>query len=307
MSVGNVIFFLLTGVSVFASPSLHASAFFTVNTLADQVDDNVNDGACHTSSNTCSLRAAIMQANHLKESGMTLITVPAGTYQLTLACPLDGEECGDLNLTAPLVADQSIFINGAGAHTTIIDAKHSDRAMWVAQGREATVVGVTIRNGYRYDNGGGILNDGTLAVIDLVIENNVAEYNGGGIFSTGVLNIRGSTFRSNVATQGSGGGIDSRGDSTVQYSTLYSNRAGAFGGGAVVDFGHLYVANSTISSNAANKNGGGIANFAVTGLYNASVIDNQAAADYHQPGGTGGGVHREQHIDRPQFARSRYL
>ena len=52
---------------------------FTVNTVADRVDDNVNDGLCHTSVNTCSLRAAIMQANHLNTNGRVSIEVPRGT------------------------------------------------------------------------------------------------------------------------------------------------------------------------------------------------------------------------------------
>ena len=104
-----------------------ALVVYNVNTVADLVDDNVADGICHTSANTCSLRAAVMQANHLGTPGIVRIQVPAGTYVLSrLPNASNGEDSGDLNLTAPLSAAQSIAIIGAGATSTFIDGNLSD-------------------------------------------------------------------------------------------------------------------------------------------------------------------------------------
>jgi len=98
-----------------------------VTTTADLLDNDLSDGLCSTSANTCSLRAAIMQANHLTVS-LTRIELPAGTYVLVRS-PIgaNGEESGDLNQPAPLASGQSIFIGGAGAATTIIDGSQSAR------------------------------------------------------------------------------------------------------------------------------------------------------------------------------------
>ena len=42
-----------------------AQPVFLVNSVLDQIDDDINDGVCHTAANTCPLRAAIMQANRI--------------------------------------------------------------------------------------------------------------------------------------------------------------------------------------------------------------------------------------------------
>jgi CSLREA domain-containing protein len=53
-------------VSAFAAPSAAAATgkAFTVNSTADAPDANLANGTCATSTGTCTLRAAIMQANH---------------------------------------------------------------------------------------------------------------------------------------------------------------------------------------------------------------------------------------------------
>jgi CSLREA domain-containing protein len=128
----------------------HADVVFNVDTLADQVDDDTGDGQCHTSANRCSLRAAIMQANHLGGPGLTIILLPAGTYVLTRAPGgANGEDTGDLNLVTPAVGGQTVSLIGAGAASTIIDANHLDRVLAVDHGCTARIFGVTIRNGTR--------------------------------------------------------------------------------------------------------------------------------------------------------------
>src|SRR5262245_44840178 len=86
---------LLLGVSASAS----ALTTFSVNDTTDRVDDNLADGICHTAQGTCSLRAAIMQANHTADASW--IVLPSGNYGPGIgATGDDGEDSGDFNLTA---------------------------------------------------------------------------------------------------------------------------------------------------------------------------------------------------------------
>jgi hypothetical protein len=77
LSVLAVIALLFFG----ANRPAHA-ATFTVNSTADAVDAHPGDGVCADASGHCTLRAAVMEANAL--SGPDTITLPAGTYTLTI-------------------------------------------------------------------------------------------------------------------------------------------------------------------------------------------------------------------------------
>lgn len=269
-----------------------------VNTTDDRLDDDTSDGICHTSVNTCSLRAAIMQANHLT-APLTRINVPAGIYTLKLPpTESDDENSGNLNLTAPTVAGASIVIAGAGAGSTVIDANQLDNALQISAGRVATVSGITIRNGKRaQSSGGGIFNDGNLTLSECVIESSQATFSGGGIASGGTLKVIRSTIRSNTA--GSGGGLSTFFPSkiTVRDSTIQNNRAGR--GGGISNQGTIYLVNSTVAQNAADGDGGGIYDFGTAdstfvitaALYNTTVIDNDADHDRDEAGGIGGGIY----------------
>jgi len=268
-----------------------------VNTVADLIDHDVTDGICRTSANTCSLRAAIMQANHLGTPGLTVtIDLPSGTFTLTrLVSGVNGEDSGDLNLTAPTNANQLIVIRGTSAASTIIDANQIDRVLRISPQRTAVVHAVTIRNGRTTGTpnfvGGCIFNSGILTLTSSVIEGCMGNY-GGGIANTGALTVVASTLRSNVATQ-SGGGLYVEGQVIVRNSTFHGNTAHVSGGGvAVPAIGlHFYAVNSTISANVAYLNGGGVHNQSTTFLYNTSVIGNDADHDQDLQGGIGGGVY----------------
>src|SRR5579863_956294 len=71
---------------------------FVVNTTADTHDINPGDGMCADQNGQCSVRAAIEESDALPVGSSITITVPAGTYKLTL---------GTLSLTA-----NTITING---------------------------------------------------------------------------------------------------------------------------------------------------------------------------------------------------
>src|SRR5438093_12159986 len=89
-----------------------AAATFTVNDTADAVDAVPGDGSCATAASTCTLRAAIQEAN--ANVGPDTIVVPAGTYLLTIAGQgEDAAATGDLDIRDDLT------ITGAGADSTI--------------------------------------------------------------------------------------------------------------------------------------------------------------------------------------------
>ena len=289
----------LLAIAISATGSVHADVSFNVNTTLDLIDDNTNDGVCHTTGNTCSLRAAIMQANHWSNPEFTIINLPAGIYLLTIPIPssgFDNEASGNLNLTAPLTVDQRIVIVGAAAATTIIDGNRAGGTQLtgvfdIAAGRFATITRVTIRNGNHLFSGGAIANHGTLALANSVLEANHARTSGGGIYNDGILRIVASTLRGNTAGSG-GGGIYVFGSTTIRDSTLSGNGANQ-GGGIYNNNTSLYITNSTISQNYADGDGGGIFSRISAFIYNTSVIGNDADHDRDENGGIGGGVYAD--------------
>src|SRR5215470_5068725 len=113
----------------FAAFTAQAAPTFTVNSPADVAGAApLNDGICATGytdingvlvpNGVCTLRAAIMKANHFPGGGMTIVlpALPPGvSYMLTIpASGNDDDTSGDLNILA------SMSIIGAGSSTTII-------------------------------------------------------------------------------------------------------------------------------------------------------------------------------------------
>src|SRR5690349_15680223 len=97
---------------VSAPSPANAATTITVTTTADELTNNGN----------CSLREAIQAANRDVRvdacpagSGADTITVPAGTYALTLGGRLD-----DAGLTGDLDISGNLTINGAGASRTVL-------------------------------------------------------------------------------------------------------------------------------------------------------------------------------------------
>src|SRR5262249_47339851 len=101
--------------SLFVASFPARAAIFTVNSTSDVVGAApLNDGICATAYNNgvpngvCTLRAAIMEANHAP-GGPHTINLPPGLYALTIpASGANDETTGDLNITA------SMSIIGAG-------------------------------------------------------------------------------------------------------------------------------------------------------------------------------------------------
>jgi CSLREA domain-containing protein len=284
------------------------AATFVVTTTADG-----NHGDCTVS--LCTLRDAIIKAN--ATVGTDTITVPAGTYTLTI--PGQGENAaatGDLDIT------DSVTINGAGAATTIVDGGALDRVFDVHPGT-VIINDLTIRNGKPADNdnGGGISNTGTLTLNRCVVSGNATTGTtagtgkGAGIYNNNDLTLNNCTVSGNVSTGGDGNGIYNDDalhvtDSTISgntgggrfgdgggiynniasanllRSTISGNSSGTSGsGGGIFANGSLVITNCTISGNTGGLQGGGLFN---TG--NSTTIKTTTIANNTAPSGQGGGI-----------------
>lgn len=241
------------------------AADFTVNSTADAVDATIGDGICMTAGGTCTLRAAIQEANASNSFGGTTINLPAGTYVLSIAgTDEDSAATGDLDL----LASNGVTIAGAGASSTIVDANGIDRALDIRAFATATISGLSITGGSA-GQGGGIGNGGTATISDVSVYSNSATA-GGGIYNAATLTVIGGTVRNNGA-QGppaSGGGIH--------------------------NVGTLAIENATIAGNVADGNGGGIFNapFATSLLESVTIVSNAADAE-GDGSGDGGGVYND--------------
>ena len=113
----------------------------------------------------------------------------------------------------------------------------------------ATITNSTIfGNRVTGDNGGGILNSGTLAVIGATISNNMANQRGGGISNSGSLVVTNSTISGNTSDT-DGGAIWSSNSPVITNSTLTNNTAD--NGGGIFSTGTATINNSIIVGNTA--------------------------------------------------------
>ena len=245
---------------------------------------------CHTAANTCTLRAAIMQANRATGLG-AIIVLPAGTY--VLARPptgADGDDSGDLDMTTPASGDPLITLQGAGEANTIIDANRLDNVLRVHASRTATIIGVTMRGGSATGDGGGIFNEGYLALQHVRLTGNSAQA-GGAINNLGQLIAIRCAFTANIAGL-SGGAIQNNGTAQISLSTLAFNAA-PYGGG-IENYDNLTLIDSTLAGNEALADGGGIDALGspgvVTNLYSSTIVFNDADED-RDGNGSGGGVY----------------
>jgi len=216
---------------------------------------------------------------------------------VTFAAGLTG---GTVTLTeGELGAYRSLTVDATSIGALTVDAAGNSRVMFIANGAEVSLIGLTLTGGSTTSDGGGICNGGLLTLTNSTVSGNSATDDGGGIYNTGDLTVLDSVL-SNNSTGGveycsGGGGIYNTGDLTVLDSVLSDNSASGVGnysgGGGIYNYyGTLTLTNTTVSGNSASgveylNGGGGIYSFygALT-LTNTTVSGNSAAID-------GGGIH----------------
>jgi CSLREA domain-containing protein len=294
----GVIFVALAAILTVTLPEGPAqAATLTVNTTSDAVDANLGNGLCATAAGTCTLRAAVQEANATAEVN-DVIEVPAGIYTLTIAGS-GGAEAGDLDVL------DSIFVHGAGSGATVIDGNGASRVFEIGQSGTAldpivNMDNLTIRNGTEsFGYGGGVMvaEPASLGLHNAVVRDNESQQFGAGIHNRGWLQLTRSTVRDNSISTGlTGGGQTSTGGGifnwqtgfvTISDSTISGNIANR-GGGINNQGGRVEISNSTISGNRVYGAGGGIRNvdnFSFNGTIsiNASTITNNEA---NRPGST---------------------
>jgi hypothetical protein len=253
---------------------------FSVDTKVDKPDAQI-DGVCATADGTCSLRAAVQEAN--AQPGEDIINLLPNKYVLKLVgAGEDAAATGDLDLTG------DVTIQASNAKVAVISGK-KDRVIHVLPGANVTIKQLTISKGSistKDENansddfeGGGILNFGTLTLDNVVVANNKAQDDGGGISNRGTLNLSQVAILKNKSLD-SGGGIYNPGTTAgtivANFTTIAKNQAGDEGGG-LDNQSDATLTNCTVSGNKGNEVGG-IKNEdeAVLVLHNVTIKDNKS-------------------------------
>jgi hypothetical protein len=265
-----------------------AGLTFEVDAAKDLADLVPGDGFCRTEDETCSLRAAVEEAN--ASAGPDAIVVPRGRFRLVLGS---------------LAVSEDLEVAGDGSDSTTLQGDRLQRVLRVAPGVNAAITAMTIRSGGGED-GAGIYNEGNLTLTSLILMRHSADawsggalYNSGaatlldvkvlgnnalfgaGIYNSGVLEMTDTLLRRNRhSVDGGGAGLFNVGEATVARSAFVKNQARiGLGGGAIYNNDMLEITNSTISRNRARiGTGGGLVTDAngVSTLYNVTLVRNQA-------------------------------
>jgi CSLREA domain-containing protein len=292
----------------FAFISSVEAVTFTVNTTLDTVDAVPGNGVCLDSSGFCSLRAAIIENNHLPLAANTLI-LPAGTYTLTIPNSTIGsdEEKGDLNFSNRLLT-----IIGSNARTTIIqagtikstngtDGNGIDR-IFNLTGNPSLITqngldiqNVTLRNGKQTVAGAINLVSTTVYLTNVTMTDNFAN-NGSGIQCAlkGQVTIRNSTLTSNIGLTGGSGGViylpgavfpDRPCAAEVTNTTISGNTQALS-----IQNGINTLTNCTITNNKDSLNFSGVNSSANTSLRNTIIANNFTGPALNVPADVTGAV-----------------
>lgn len=258
-------------------PDPSNAAWFQVDTTQDAVDANPGDGVCSDSAGRCSVRVAAEEANSL--SGGDYITVPAGSYKLTLHRHLEVSDGLSMNESGKfstnidgdnstpvlcLVGDISVSImNLTIQNSSSSPPNQPSAAFTVGPEVFCRLTKVDIKNNKSWGLGGGIRNDGELYLHQVAVSRNSLPTDlgggvtsqGGGILNVGGLHIYESEISENVAVRGAGISNSNAGNSqlnngivTIDHSTISGNTANGAGGVIRnVDNGKVFINFSTIT------------------------------------------------------------
>ena len=161
-----------------------------------------------------------------------------------------------ITLRSELLIDKNLTITGPGAGQLTVSGNNSSRVFEVAGGMQASLSGLSIRNGYAV-NGAGILVD-----------------------TGAVLAVSNATLSGNSATKPQkyvgnwGGGIDNYGTATVSNCTL-TNNTSLGGGGGIYNHATLTVNNNSVVSGSIDV---GIANTGMATISGSTVSNSSGGA-----------------------------
>ncbi len=256
------------------------TAPFVVDDLTDAVDDDPTDDLCQTVGLTCTLRAAVQQANEIP--GMNEIELGAGTHLLSIAgTDEDIAATGDLDLDTP------VSIRGAGTGSTIVNGAGLDRVFDVGTPDHtptnapdlARIEDVSITGGDAgLDNGGAIATSRDLRVERLFLFGNDARR------GSAISSVHSGTFSptepytvevvESTVTFNSGALPLYLADARVTGSAIVDNTATISTNGGAGEFVDLFLENSTVSRNDSASTGAFFAQRAI--IESSTIYDNSS-------------------------------
>ncbi len=185
---GLVAALALLAILALTPASAGAAIPIAVNDTRDRPDRSIGDGVCATVGGTCTLRAAVQEANALL--GQDTINLGPGVYELEIpVVNEDTQSTGDHDIV------DTVNIVGTGAGATFIDggfplpdqpveAHGIDRLFEIhPSAGNVTFRSLSIRDGYSEEGGGGIQNwsPGLLRLENVHLLHNLASKSGGGL------------------------------------------------------------------------------------------------------------------------------
>jgi hypothetical protein len=277
----------------------------TVN-RTDDISPRATASTCNGVAGDCTLREAVIKANTI--SGADSITLPAGTYTLSLTGPDPAEDFaayGDIDIR------ESVTINGAGSGSTIIQAGAAayggiDKIFGInpdCSGAGAsinvTISGVTLQNGH---------NAGPFNATQFNHTGGAIDYCGGGS-GTNSLTLTDVIFKNNQVDQGAGGGLNvsgvGTGTTTIDISdsqflnnkTIDPNHVSTGAGASIILNTSATVMNVTIDNctfdgnQATQSSAGGLGVYSnVTAGHTGTLQIHHSQFTNNQAKGAGGGV-----------------
>jgi hypothetical protein len=155
---------------------------------------------------------------------------------------------------ATIEIDNNVILDGEGNLT--VDGNEDHRVFFVQGGVDAELGGLTVTRGRASsaedDAGGGILNNGSLALVDCSVRGNTALGAGGIGNVEATLTLTNTTVSGNTA-ENEGGGIGHSGGVVMLINSTVSGNSGSQGGGIWSDNGDAALMHSTVSGNSADS------------------------------------------------------
>jgi hypothetical protein len=196
--------------------------------------------------------------------------------------------------TGQLEIDKNVTITGPGTLVITVNGNAASRVFHIQTGKTAAISNLTIANGNAAgDLGGGISNEGSLALSFSDVTGNAANY-GGGIVNYGTMTISGTSVTNNHAVFTCGAVYSKSGTTlTIDDSTISGNTSDQNSGGILNEGGTLVMVNSTVSGNSTKGDGGGVYNYlsGTSTLTNVTITNNRADSDDVAPTGVAGGLY----------------
>lgn len=252
-----------------------AADFVVAGNPADSSDVNPGDGVCADGQGSCSLRAAVQEANGL--GGPRRIALSPSTYRLA-----DGE----------IVVGGDIEIIGVGVGRSEIVSDGAFRIFNVQAGASLTLRDLALSGTEEIADIGGLLrNAGSLVLEDSLLQQGRAQ--GGGAIANlpgASLDARRSALVGNRASPLGGGAITNAGIATLENVLLFNNESnygGAINSDPIGAGSGLTLKFCTVVGNRSSSTGAALfGNFSgapMATLSNTILDDNVAA----QPGAGG--------------------